>query len=405
MDRKIFFVLTGLFLGVYLLSAGLSYAAFTIIKPFPNLPVIQSPIAKNTDNTKSKFKYDPTLPRTEECPLNGAMYSKPQKEAWSQRRPMGIMIENSKAARPQSGLSSADIVYEAEAEGGITRFMGVFYCQDADFVGPIRSARTYYLDYISEYGQSPLYVHVGGANTPGPANALGQIESYGWGGYNDINQFSVGFPTFWRDYDRIKDAATEHTMYSTTDKLWSYAAQKRQLTNTETDNRTGKTTAWDAGFVKWAFKNDVDLASRPQASSVTFSLSNIQASYADDYVVNWKYDRDSNSYLRFNGGVPHLDLDTNSQLLAKNVVLIYTTLTVANDGYNEEGHGTHMLYGTKGSGKAQFLIDGKIIDGTWQKKNRLSRTLFFDLKGNPIQFNRGQIWIELLPLGTQISAK
>ena len=187
---------------------------------------------------------------------------------WEKRRPLGVMIENSSAARPQSGLSSADVVYEAVAEGGITRFMAVFLCQDTDPIGPVRSARTYYLDWISEYGASPLYAHVGGANTPGPADALGQIERYGWGAYNDLNQFSVGFPTFWRDYDRLgANTATEHTVYTSTQKAWAFAAAKRQLTNVETDDRTGKTIPWDQNFVKWTFKDDAPVADRPAAGS------------------------------------------------------------------------------------------------------------------------------------------
>ena len=64
------------------------------------------------------------------------------------------MIENSVDARPQSGLSSADVIYEAVAEGGITRFLTVYYCQDPVEVGPVRSARTYYVDFASEYGDA-----------------------------------------------------------------------------------------------------------------------------------------------------------------------------------------------------------------------------------------------------------
>lgn len=384
------------FLGLilYLLSAGLSYATFSYIRPtVPFGQVSPKPVATKTGQfPKSKYA---DLPKTESCPLNGALYSKPEKGLWEKRRPLGVMIENSKAARPQSGISFADVVYEAVAEGGITRLMAVYYCQDADIVGPVRSARTYYLDWISEYGSSPLYAHVGGANTPGPADALGQIERYGWGGGSDLNQFSIGFPTFWRDYERLgKDTATEHTVYSATAKLWDYAAKKRDLDG-----------SWDKTFVKWTFKDDATVTDRPASSSAEFALSNIQSSYANDYAVKWQYDHDSNSYLRFNGGAEHRDLDNNQQLLAKNVVIIFTTLRVADDGYLEEGHGSHLIYGTKGLGKAKFLIDGKVVDGTWSKKTRLDRTGFFDNLGKEIKFNRGQIFIEALPIGLAINVK
>jgi len=390
---------------VYLLSAGLSYATFSFIRPGVATQKSQTTQTKNGKFVAPVRKYA-NLPQTEECPLNGALYSKPEKDLWEKRRPMGVMIENSKAARPQSGLSSADVVYEAVAEGGITRFMAVFYCQDTDIVGPVRSARTYFLDWISEYADFPLYVHVGGANQPGPADALGQIGQYGWEAFNDMNQFSIGFPTFWRDYERLgPDTATEHTVYSATSKLWAFAATKRQITNVSVDDITGKQAAWDVKFTKWLFKDDAALATRPTSFSAQFSLDNSQASYSSGYVVRWQYDHDSNSFLRFNGGAEHRDLDTNQQLLAKNVVLMFTTQSVAQDGYSEEGHGSHLLYGTRGNGRAKFLIDGKAIDGTWSKATRTGRTKFLDSNGAEIKFNRGQIWIEALPIGQAVSVQ
>lgn len=400
---------TAIVLGIvlYLLSAGVSYVAFSYLHPVTPLNQGSSqssgPTTPNGKFTVPKNPYA-GLPKTEACPLNGQLYSTPERQNWEKRRPMGIMVENSTAARPQSGLSFADVVYEAVAEGGITRFMAVFYCQDSPIVGPVRSARTYYLDWISEYGNFPLYAHVGGANTPGPANALGQIDQYGWGGYNDLNQFSVGFPTFWRDYERLgKDTATEHTVYTSTQKAWDFAANKRKLTNVSIDDTTGKQVPWDSTFVKWTFKDDAALADRPAAASATFNFSSTQSSYLDDYSAKWQYDHDSNSYLRFNGGKSHVDLDTKQQILAKNVVILFMNMSIADDGYNEEGHGTHTLYGDKGTGKAQFLIDGKVTTGTWSKKTRTDRTVLLDASGLPVKFNRGLTWFEILPIGQQVS--
>lgn len=387
--EKIFLLATGLVL--YLLSAGLSYASFSYFQP----GLVGNKVSQKEKAGKFKVPVDKYagLPRTESCPLNGTLYPKPMRDIWETRRPLGIMVENSRMARPQSGLGQADVIYEAVAEGGITRLLAVYYCQDAETIGPVRSARTYYLDWISEYGEFPLYAHVGGANTPGPADALGQIERYGWAGVNDLNQFSIGFPAFWRDYERLgKDTPTEHTVYSSTAKLWDFAAKKRQITDD-----------WNKNFLPWSFKDDIALADRPGAFSTKFALSNAQASYADDYLVTWKYDRDSNSYLRFNGGVSHQDLNTGQQLLAKNVILAFMSMTVADDGYDEDGHGLHTLYGTKGSGKAKFLLDGKVTDGTWVKKTRLDRTRFYDTNGGEIKFNRGQIWIEVLPQGLAVT--
>jgi len=113
-------VLGGLF-GLYLISAGISYLLFTY--------VIKSPQGINPQNVaKTRGKIDASAPKTEECPINGKMFTKAEREIWEKRRPLTVMIENHEESRPQSGLSSADVIYEAIAEGGITRFMGVFYC-------------------------------------------------------------------------------------------------------------------------------------------------------------------------------------------------------------------------------------------------------------------------------------
>ncbi|KKU92494.1 MAG: hypothetical protein UY21_C0001G0117 [Microgenomates group bacterium GW2011_GWA1_48_10] len=404
---KIAIVVSGLL--IYLLSAGISYAAFSYFRPSAdssqNSP---SSTGQGDQTTDGKFKLPVNkyagLPKTEACPLNGALRSKPERENWEKRRPIGVMVENSTAGRPQSGISFADVVYEAVAEGGITRFLLVYLCQDSEYIGPVRSARTYYLDWISEYGNSPLYVHIGGANTAGPANSLGQISRYGWQSYNDIDGIAVGLPVFVLDVDRVaKDSATEHSKYTSTQRVWDFAASKRGLTGVEKDDKTGKELPWDEDFVKWTFKDDASLESRPGKFSAEFNFSSVQAGYLSDYAVLWQYDHDSNSYLRFNGSKEFKDINNNQQILAKNVVIMFQTFSIADDGYDEDGHGSHALYGTIGAGKAKFLIDGKMIDGTWSKRSRTARTVFRDASGNEVKFNRGQTWIEILPIGQQIT--
>lgn len=380
-------------IGAYLIATAFSYVLFTYVI-FSRSAKLLTPVSESTKSLDGKTAFDDTLPKTEECPLNGAMYSKPQKQWWSKHRPLGIMIENHQESRPQSGISSADVVYEAVAEGGITRTLNVFYCQDAGMVGPVRSARTYFLDFISEYGDFPLYAHVGGANTPGPANALGQIDDYEWGSYNDLNQFSIGFPTYWRDYDRLgHEVATEHTMYSTTQKLWDFASTKRKLTNVDEDGKS-----WDANFRPYTFKNDASKGDRPVSQTISFDF---WKGYGE-YSVRWDYDPITNTYLRVNGGEKHLDKNSGKQLSSKNVVILFMRESRANDGY--EGN-LHMLYGTKGTGKASVFIDGKEISATWSKKNRTARLILADTAGKEIQFNRGQIWFQILGTGSEVTVK
>lgn len=337
---------------------------------------------------------DPSIPRTEQCPLNGSMQTKNAEAYWQKNRPLAVMIENHIEARPQSGLGEADVVYEAVAEGGITRFMAVFYCgMNFDLndvqVGPVRSARTYFLDWLSEY--DALYAHVGGANSAGPADALGQIITYK---IKDLNQFSIGFPTYWRDYERIgHPVATEHTMYSTTKKLWD-AGAKKGWTNVDTD--TG--VKWDAAFVPWKFKDD-------QAGGTTKTITVNFWESQKDYQVEWDYDQSCNCYMRKNAGQPHMDLDTNKQLSPKVVIVRMMAESHANDGYENNVHLLYADNGTKGaaSGKALIFQDGKVTTGTWNKKNRLARETFLDDNGKEIQLNRGQIWLEAIPTGSTVN--
>ncbi len=367
---------------VYLVSALVAYFLFSNL--FSSGTLMTSPVPPPKVGSDGKLVFDDSLPKTESCPLNGAMYSKQQRQWWEQHRPLGVMIENHEESRPQSGLSATDIVFETVAEGGITRFLAVFYCQDAPIVGPVRSARTYFLDFISGFGSSPLYAHVGGANTPGPADALGQIDSYGWAGYNDMNQFSIGFPIFWRDYDRLgRTVATEHTMYSSTSKLWELA-KKRGLT--DTDKKGNK---WDEDFTPYTFKEDAEASKRPASQIINLSF---WSGYGD-YAVKWEYKKDTNNYVRSNGGVSHTDKNNNSQLSAKNIVILYMEESRANDGYPGN---VHLLYDTKGSGDAVVFMDGKRVRATWSKPKRTSKLVIKDTAGKEIAFNKGRIWFTIL---------
>ncbi|MDQ3008806.1 MAG: DUF3048 domain-containing protein, partial [bacterium] len=288
-------------------------------------------------------------------------------------------------------LSQADIVFEAVAEGGITRFMAMVYCdvqRDDTALAPIRSARTYYVDWASGFNY-PLYVHVGGANVPGPSDALGQINQYGWAGQSDLNQFSIGYPTFVRDYNRVpgKQIATEHTMVTSTEKLWDVGI-KRKWTNMSPALKVGRqavaSTDWKAGYKGWTFSDDA--ATKGTVSSISYDF---WSGYSD-YSVSWSYDAASNSYLRSQGGEKHTDINNDKQVAVKNLVVLQT----AEKGPINELK--HMLYTTTGTGTATIFKDGQAIDAKWAKTTRESELTFTDAKGAPIAFNRGMVWISVL---------
>lgn len=343
----------------------------------------------NLDVQKADADIDFEGPLTEGCPINGEKLTKEHKARWEKRRPLGIMIENHVEARNQSGLSRSDVVYELVAEGGITRFLAIYHCKDARLVGPVRSARVYFIAMLQGYGEFPLYAHVGGANTPGPADALGLINKLGWGTYNDLNQFAIPFPTFYRDYERLPGVATEHTMYTTTSKLWQFAADKRELTNEDDDGKE-----WDKDFEPWKFQDGK--ANKGTTTTIAYDFWKGKSSHS----VVWKYDPTTNGYLRSHGDQKaHSDKNTNKQLSSKNVIVMFVKESPANDGY--EG-GSHLLYGVTGKGEALVFHNGEAIDATWRKPDEEDQVRFYDDSGDEIELVRGHVWVSAIPIGNNV---
>ena len=403
MDKK---VIVPVYTGLFLLLSGIFYLTFD--KLIPVNQSIATPTSQ-TDNDQEVTDQDGVLqfegPKTEACPLNGVLYTKEQQTIWSARRPLLVMIENHLDSRPQSGLSNADVIYETVAEGGIARFMAVYYCavtRGSTYkydVGPVRSARTYYLDLASEYSDYPLYTHVGGANcsaaTPGgpcttakKAQAIEQISQYGWnnkGTWSDLSQFSLSYKVCRREPERTGEVkATEHTMYCSTEALWETAAD-RGLTNLTEINKT----SWDKNFKTWQFT---------QKDNPTVSDKSISFGFWGDasYAVKWVYDQTSNNYVRHNGGEIHIDIDTKKPLTTKNVIIQFVKETRSVDEH------VHNLYGIIGTGKGVLIQNGTHQDITWSKNTRTSRTIFKDKSGKEVNFVPGTIWIEILPIGNKI---
>ena len=394
MNKQQYITTTLVGLAIYLISTGLSFAGFSLVKAKSQTAYPSVNTSTSGNATQSHFFVDSSVPKTEPCPLNGELYTTDEKNTWEKRRPLAVMIENHVDARPQSGLSLADVVYEAVAEGGITRFMGVFYCgiahSSVEFA-PVRSARTYFLPWVLEY--QALYNHVGGAGvcsdpTVDPrAKALCQIDQYG---IINMDQFGISFPTCYRNYDRLSHpVATEHTMTCVSNGLLTLAAQ-RGYTNVDADG-----VSWDKNFVPWKFKDDAAMPDRTASFSANFVA---WKGYESDYGVRWNFDRTTDTYKRFNGGVPHMDLETKLQLTAHTVVILFAEETGPVD---EHGH---LLYANIGSGNSLVFEDGKVIKAVWKKTTRDARTRFYDAtNGKEISFNKGQIWIEMLPTGTPVN--
>lgn len=385
---------------LYIASAGISYGVFSSLdKPATSSTTTTGQTAQDgTSPLAALLSINPSEPVDQLCPVNGKFFTSTEKQAWEKRRPLFVMIENAPDARPQAGLSKADLVFEAIAEGGVTRFGAIFYCgaQIADVtLAPIRSARTYFVDWASGFN-NPMYVHVGGANVPGPADALGQISDYGWNQENDVNQFSVGYPTFYRDYNRVpgKELATEHTMVTTTEKLWK-VAQTREWTNIEPSRKIGKKTIggtdWKEGFKPWTYET-----AKPEVGTTTTISYDYWSGY-NQYTNKWTYDAQKAAYLREMGGEKHIDSNNDEHIAASNVIVMLT------DEKGPIDEKKHMLYRTTGKGDALIFKHGTVIKATWAKKDREAQLVFTDAKGKEIEFARGLTWISVVDVSTEVA--
>jgi len=399
MNKKLITILS--FVGLYLISTGISWGAFSYFgsgnSSTSSLSGIEGERAKIAE-----------LPKTEACPINGQKYSEVERDIWEERRPMAVVIENHLDSRPQSGLSKADVVYEVIAEGGITRFLGIFYCDAAAedvTIGPIRSARVYLVNWAAGYGKDPLFVHFGGANNicgdcPGGVKPVGTVSTkvmaleklidMGWR-YSQGNALdggaNVSYPAIKRDQTRLGEvSAWEHSAVGSTDLLFELGIERGFGYKTEDGD------PWIDSFDSWHFK-DGSPSTSPEATQIAFEFW----SNKPDYDVNWKYDSSTNSYLRYNGGEPHVDWEyDNKQLQAENIIIMYV---------EEEGpvdRELHMYYETLGEGEALYFQNGDVFEGTWEKEDVEDQITFYDENGTEMEFVRGKIWIEALPQGNDI---
>lgn len=268
------------------------------------------------------------------------------------KRPVtGVMIENSSFSRPQAGLSEAGVVFEAIAEGGITRFLALFQ-ETSPEVGPVRSARPYYLVWAQ--GFNATYAHVGGS-----PEALQNIKDWG---VRDLDQFANAGA-----YRREASRPAPHNVYTNIPTLIELARSK--------------------GYTESKFTS---LARKPEAKAKAPTATKIDMNISGaNYNTHYDYDPATNSYARSMAGAPHVDANNNLQIKPKVVVALIMS-------YGIQADGKHSQYGTIGSGQAVIFQDGTVTTGTWSKADNNSQITFADASGKALKLNPGQTWFTAL---------
>ncbi len=286
-------------------------------------------------------------PKTAASPLTGVQVS----PATAKRPVTAIVIENSPDARPQSSLSEAGLVFESIAEGGITRFLAMYQEARPKVIGPVRSLRPYFIDWVQAFDAS--IAHVGGS-----AQALDEAKKLG---LKDMDEF-FNASSFYRTTDRF----APHNLYTNFDLL------------DDLNKRLGYT---ESKFDAWPRKEDSPLK-KPTAKKISVDISSF--TFSSSYV----YNSAKNNYQRSTADVPDKDREPNKQLAPKVVIVMEAEYRVDPDG--------RYQYDLIGSGKVSVFQDGGRTVGTWKKPARDKQFSFVDDQGNVIKLNAGQVWVAVL---------
>jgi hypothetical protein len=348
------FLITGIgVLGIFVAWVGVSWMARSASKDFIPLsqeasatgPVNETPAPVITDVPRAIDGV--TVPAEEQYPVL-----------------VGVVVENlyDRAVRPQSGLSNARIVYETLVEGRITRFFALFLGTDssnAKEIGPVRSARPYYVDIAKEY--QAVFDHAGGS-----PEGMAQIKKFGLRDMNAIGGASI---YHWRDHSK----SAPHNLYTSSEKLATFVRDKFG-----SDHST---------FQGWKYTQPSALESRPQTPHF------VHVNYSSAVYNPWfDYHRESNTYVRSHAGSDFVDKNNNEPVAVENVIIQF----VPAEGYYPSGKG-RLSINVTGEGKAIVARDGKAILATWKRKTLDDRTIYTDLTGHEMEFIPGKTWVVIVP--------
>ncbi len=320
-------------------------------------------------DTNSKVESDPvssTIPEPEPTyyvnPLTGI--ADIVDEEVTTRRPVAVMINNISIAQPvQTGLTKADIVYETEVEGGITRLMAVY--QDVTKVakfGTVRSARYPYVDLAM--GHQAIYVHHGQDNT------------YCAPHLKDTQAFTLGTNNAG---ERTKNGlATEHTLYGYGPKLWDWFKTK-----TKFDLDLDAVRTWQ------------NFAKEDESLTLDGVATNVSVPFSGSYNTVFKYDAEQQKYVRYFKNTERLDYVTKEKLYFKNVFVLITDITDYPDGY-------HRKVALQ-SGEGWYCVNGSYMPIRWSKGASSDSFKFTDENGQTLKVNQGNSWVCIAKKGINVT--
>lgn len=368
-------------------GVGLGVLAAVAAGPKPTIPVAAtsspspsvtaSPTASPTSTASTTATPSPSAtpvptatptpaPALVPAPLTGRMVT----PAVAKRHVVAVMIDDHPAARPQSGFNDASVVWQAPAEGGIPRYMMWFQDSVPPAVGPVRSARLYFVAWASEW--DAVYAHVGGSpqamkllREKGRGQVVYNADEFRWGGIY---------------FHRTKDRFAPHNVYTSGKELYTLS---RRL---GAKNQVMKPA--------WRFAPDASLAFRPVGGTIS--------TVYPWNTITYRYDRATNTYRRsVSGEKRQTDRGRKAFVAPKNVIVMSMSFAPLNDGSKKHRLEAQFI----GQGPAWISTNGKTIKGTWKKTSMTSPTRFYDKAGNPVTLTVGQTFVQVMPRGSKITIK
>ncbi len=275
----------------------------------------------------------------------------------SDTRPIGVMIDNVKGAWPQAGLEEAYLIYDITVEWGLTRLFAIFKDSDANYIGPVRSARHYFLDYAME--NDAIYTHHG--------------ES----------------PQAIRDFSIYK---INHVIPAKRVNTWGHVSPHNVFTSISEINQLGKnlrkTTEKDN-----LLNYSVDLLSISEKED-SLSANKVNVKYSSSYSVRYEYNATEGLYYRFINGDKHVDVESKKQLTTTNIIIINVKGYLDPDN-SDKGR---ITLDNVGTGNGYFVTNGYARPITWTKSSRESQTVYKYKDGEEIVVNDGVTYIQIQPL-------
>ena len=280
-------------------------------------------------------------------------------------RPIAVMIDNHSDAWPQAGLNQAYMVYEIIVEGGETRLMALFKGVDLDKIGPVRSARHYFIDYAME--NDAIYVHFG--QSP---QAQSDIKKYD---IDDINGIAEDGTTFWR----VKDKYAPHNAVTSTEKLLESAKSKNY-----------RTTSTEKSVLNYV-TDEVNLEEGQVADTITIPHSDLQT-------VKYEYDKENKVYVRYARGEEQTDWETDEPVTTKNIIITFCNNYTLTDSENKGRQGLKNI----GTFDGYYITNGRAIQIQCIKDARDEKTIYQDMNGKEIQVNDGNTFVNICPTNADV---